>query len=97
MNHTLSQWTCVPSLAAGAPGPGSINLLAPSIILGNLVGILLLAAGRAAWRLTALAAVLVSVPVIGLAPGQAVAGLVVDGLILVLVVVSWLRARVVPS
>jgi hypothetical protein len=51
----------------------------------------LLAAGRAAWSLTALAAVVVSAAVIGLAPGQAIAGLVVDGLILVLVAVSWLR------
>lgn len=33
----------------------------------------------------------VSVPVIGLAPGQLVAGLVVDGL--VLAAASWLRAR----
>jgi len=55
-----------------------------------------LAAWRAAWRLTALAAVLVSVPVIGLAPGQAVAGLIIDGLILVLVGVSWLRTRKQP-
>ncbi len=56
----------------------------------------LLVAGRAAWRLTALAGVAVSVPVIGLAPGQAAAGLALDGLILVLVVVSWLRARAAP-
>ena len=46
--------------------------------------------------MTALAAVVLSAPVIGLAPGQAVAGLVVDGLILVLVAVSWLRARKLP-
>lgn len=56
----------------------------------------LLATGRA-WRLCALAGVVVSAPVIGLAPGQAVAGLVVDGLVLVLVVASWLRARAVAS
>jgi hypothetical protein len=47
--------------------------------------------------LCALAAVVVSAPVIGLAPGQAVAGLVVDGLVLVLVIVSWLRARAMAS
>ena len=41
--------------------------------------------------MTALAAVVVSVPVIGLMPGQAVAVLVVDGLVLVLAAVSWLR------
>jgi hypothetical protein len=58
---------------------------------------MLLVAGRAAWRMTALAGVVVSVPVIGLAAGQAVAGLVVDGLVLVLVAVSWLRARAVAS
>jgi hypothetical protein len=57
----------------------------------------LLAAGRAAWRMTALAGVVVSVPVIGLAPGQAVAGLAVDGLVLVLVAASWLRTRRAPS
>jgi len=58
---------------------------------------MLLVAGRAAWRMTALTGVVVSVPVIGLAAGQAVAGLVVDGLVLVLVAVSWLRARAVAS
>jgi hypothetical protein len=57
----------------------------------------LLAAGRPTWRLTALAGVVVSAPVIGLAPGQAVAGLAVDGLVLLLVAVSWLRARAVRS
>ena len=55
----------------------------------------LLAVGRPAWRPVALAAVAVSVPVIGLAPGQAVAGLVVDGLVLVLVAISWLRRKAV--
>jgi hypothetical protein len=54
------------------------------------------ATGRA-WRLAALAGVAVSAPVIGLAPGQAVAGLIVNGLVLVLVAVSWLRARARPS
>jgi hypothetical protein len=58
---------------------------------------ILLVAGQAAWRLAALAGVAVSAPVIGLAPGQAAAGLVVDGLILMLVTVSWLRSRSVPS
>ncbi len=57
----------------------------------------LLAAGRAAWRLTALAGVVVSAAVIGLMPGQAVAGLVIDRLILALVAVSWPRTRNVPS
>ena len=57
---------------------------------------MLLVAGRATWRMTALAAVVVSVPVIGLMPGQAVAGLVLDGLVLVLVAVCWLRTGKVP-
>jgi hypothetical protein len=56
----------------------------------------LLAAGRAAWRRTALAAVVVSAAVIGMAPGRAVAGLVVDGLILIVVAVSWLHTRKRP-
>jgi hypothetical protein len=73
---------------------GGLWLLAAMLFVAAAV---LLAAGRAAWRLTALAAVLVSVPVIGLMPGQAVAGLVIDGLILVLVAASWLRARAVAS
>ena len=73
---------------------GGLWLLAAAQFVAAAV---LLAAGRAAWRLTALAAVLASVPVIGLMPGQAVAGLVIDGLILVLVAASWPRARAVAS
>ena len=82
---------------------------APDTVVGYVVGgpwlvaaalfvaaAVLLVAGRAAWRITAVAGVVVSVPVIGLMPGQAVAGLVIDGLVLVLVAVSWLRARAVP-
>jgi hypothetical protein len=56
----------------------------------------LLAVGRPAWRLVALAAVVISAPVIGLSPAHAVAGLVVDGLVLVVVAVSWLRRKEVP-
>jgi hypothetical protein len=55
----------------------------------------LLAAGRPAWRPVALAAVVISVPVIGLAPAQAVTGLVVDGLVLALVAITWLRGKAV--
>jgi hypothetical protein len=44
-----------------------------------------LATGRPAWRMVALAGVAVSAPVIGLAPARAVAGLVVDGVVLILV------------
>lgn len=48
MNLALSQWTRVTGLAAGSPGTGSINLLAPSTILESLLSILVLAwlAGR---------------------------------------------------
>ena len=83
-----------------APVPGS----AAAYLVGGLwlaaavlfvAAAVLLVAGRSAWRMTALAAVVVSVPVIGLMPSQAVAGLVIDGLVLVLVLVavSWLRTR----
>ena len=48
---------------------GGLWLLAAVLFVAAAV---LLVAGRAAWRLTALAAVLASVPVIGLMPGQAV-------------------------
>jgi hypothetical protein len=94
----------------GEPGQLRYAVLAPGSAAGYLAGGLwlaaavlfvtaavLLVAGRAAWRITALAGVAVSAPVIGLAPGQAAAGLVVDGLVLVLVAVSWLRTRKVPS
>ena len=58
---------------------GSLWLVAAALFVAAAV---LLVAGRAAWRITAVAGVVVSVPVIGLMPGQAVAGLVVDGLVL---------------
>lgn len=80
--------------SAAAEVAGGVWLLAAVLFV---TAAMLLVAGRAAWRMTALAGVVVSVPVIGLAAGQAVAGLVVDGLVLVLVAVSWLRARAVAS
>jgi ubiquinone biosynthesis protein len=48
MNQALSRWACVTGLAAGSPGTGSVNLLAPSTILESLLSILVLAwlAGR---------------------------------------------------
>jgi hypothetical protein len=87
--------------ANAVPPPGTVvGCLAGGLWLVAallfVMAAVLLAAGRP-WRLAALAGVTVSVPVIGLAPGLAAAGLVVDGLILALVVVSWLRARPVPS
>ena len=88
--------------ADAVPAPGTVaaelagGLWLLAAVLFVTAAILLLA-GRAAWRLAALAGVAISAPVIGLAPGQAAAGLVVDGLILVLVTVSWLRSRPVPS
>jgi ABC-2 type transport system permease protein len=88
--------------ADAVPAPGS----AAAYVVGGLwlvaaalfvTAAVLLAAGRPAWRLIALAGIVMSAPVIGLAPGQAVAGLVVDGLVLLLVAVGWLRARAVRS
>ena len=87
------------AIAVPAPGSTAAHLVGGLWLLAALLFVtaaVLLAAGRAAWRLTALAAVLVSVPVIGLAPGQAVAGLIIDGLILVLVAVGWRRTRKQP-
>lgn len=86
--------------AVPAPGTVAAELAGGLWLLAAVMFVtaaILLVAGRAAWRLAAVAGVAISVPVIGLAPGQAVAGLAVDGLILVLVVVSWLRARTVAS
>jgi hypothetical protein len=73
---------------------GGLWLVAALLFVAAAV---LLAAGRAAWRMTALAAVMVSAAVIGLAPAQATAGLVVDGLVLVVAAISWLQTRSVPS
>jgi hypothetical protein len=80
--------------AAGSTAAYLVGGLWLVAVLFVVAGVLL-AVGRPAWRLVALAAVAVSVPVIGLAPGQAVAGLVVDGLVLVLVAISWLRRKAV--
>jgi hypothetical protein len=83
--------------AAGSAGGylvGGLWLVAAALFVTAAV---LLVARRTAWRVTALAGVVVSAPVIGLAPGQAVAGLVVDGLVLVLIAVTWPRTRKVPS
>jgi hypothetical protein len=82
----------VPGTAA-AEVVGGLWLLAAVLFVTAAI---LLVTGRA-WRLAALAGVVVSAPVIGLAPGQAAAGLAVDGLVLVLVVVSWLRSGSVLS
>jgi hypothetical protein len=88
--------------ADAVPAPGS----AAAYLVGGLwlaaavlfvTAAVLLVTGRPAWRMKTLAAVVVSVPAIGLAPGQAVAGLVVDGLILALLAVSWLRTQTMPS
>jgi hypothetical protein len=79
---------------AAAEVVGGLWLVAAVLFVAAAV---LLVAGRPAWRVVALAAVVVSAPVIGLAPGQAVIGLVADGLVLVLVTVSWLRGRAAAS
>ena len=53
----------------------------------------LLIAHRAIWRTFALIGVVASVVVIGLHPAPAVAGLVVDGLVLILIVAMWIKPR----
>jgi hypothetical protein len=87
--------TAVPA-PGGAAGyvVGGLWLLAAVLFVAAAI---LLVTARAAWRWTALAGVVVSAPVIGLMPGQAVAGLVIDGLVLAVVAASWLRARAVRS
>jgi hypothetical protein len=83
--------------ADAVPAPGSAagyfvgGLWLAAAALFVSAGILLVAR-KAAWRLVALAAVALSVPVIALAPGRAVAGLVIDGLVLVFIAATWLAS-----
>jgi hypothetical protein len=86
--------------ADAVPAPGStagylVGGLWLAAAAAFVVAAVLLAAGRASWRVVALAAVAVSAPAIGLAPGQAIAGLVVDGVVLIGVAAGWLRAWMV--
>jgi hypothetical protein len=81
--------------AVPAPGSAAAEVIGGLWLLAAVLFVMaavLLATGRA-WRPAALAGVVVSAPVIGLAPGQAAAGLAIDGLILALVAVSWLRRK----
>lgn len=84
--------------ADAVPIPGTVGgylagvgWLAAGALLITTAGLLL--ARRRAWRITALTGALLSAAVIGLNPTHAVAGLVADGLVLVLVTGSWLRSR----
>ena len=88
--------------AGAEPAPGT----ATGYLVGSLwlaaallfvIAAVLLAVRRASWRIVALAAAAISAPMIGLASGQAIAGLVVDGMVLIGVVVSWPRAWTVRS
>ena len=88
--------------ADAEPAPGStagylVGSLWLAAALLFVIAAMLLAARRASWRVVALAAVAVSAPAIGLAPGQAIAGLVVDGLVLIGVAANWPRARTMSS
>jgi hypothetical protein len=86
--------------AVPAPGSSAAEVVGGLWLLAAVLFVavaVLLVAGRPAWRGVALAAVVVSAPMIGLAPDQAVIGLVADGLVLVLVTVSWLRSRAAAS
>ena len=58
-----------------------------------MIAAVLLVARRASWRIAALAAAAVSAPVIGLASGQAIAGLVIDGVVLISVAAGSSRPR----
>ena len=83
--------------ADAEPAPGStagylVGSLWLAAALLFVIAAVLLAARRASWRIVALAAAAVSVPVIGIASGQAIAGLVVDGVVLIGVAASWPRA-----
>ncbi len=85
-----------------APSPGTaagyvVGGLWLAAVLLFVAAAVLLIAGRSAWRPIALAGVAVSVPVIAVSPYLAVWGLIADGLVLLLVAVSWLRARRVPA
>ena len=87
--------------ADAVPAPGSTaGYRVGGLWLGAtvlfVIAAVLLAASRASWRVV-LAAVAVSAPAIGLAPGQAMAGLVVDSLVLIGVAASWPRAWTVSS
>lgn len=80
------------SYAAAVPTPGTAAAYAVGALWLAAAVLFVLAAllavmRRVAWRFVAIAAVLVSGGVIGLAPGQARAGLVFDAL--VLVAVAW--------
>ena len=85
--------------AHAAPTPGStagylvggLWLMAAVLFAATAI---LLAARRPAWRAAALGGIAISVSVISLAPAQAVAGLVIDGLILILVASSWAHIRI---
>lgn len=80
------------------PGAGTI----PGYLVGCLwllatimfvTAAILLALGKRAWRTAALAAVVISVPVVSLSYGQAWMGLVVDAIVLTLVLATWLTGR----
>jgi hypothetical protein len=82
--------------AAPAPGTTAGYLVGGLWLVAAVLFVItaaLLVARRPSWRVLAIAAVAVSVPVIALSPAQAAAGLVVDGLVLILAIASWLRSR----
>ena len=83
--------------AVPAPGTGAGYLVGGLWLAAALLFVAaayLLVAGRGAWRIVALIAVAVSAPVIGLSAAQTAAGLVIDGLVLALIAVSWRRRHI---
>lgn len=84
--------------AEAVPAPGSpAGLAAGAFWL--VAAVLFVAAGvllvrqRSSWGVLALAGAVVSAVVIGLHPAPAITGLVVDALVVVLVVGTWIAAR----
>ena len=85
-----------------SPVPGSAAGLAVGVVWLSAAALFgwaawLFVAGRPRWRVAALAAVVVSVPVLGPSAAMAAAGLALDALILLVVVLTWGPAPLVSQ
>ena len=85
-----------------SPLPGSMAGLLVGAVWLACAALFVLAAGllvahRARWRAAALAAVVLSVPVLGPLASMAPLGLALDGVILLVVILTWGSARRVPQ
>ena len=77
-----------------SPVPGSAAGVAVGVLWLSAAALFgwaawLFVAGRPRWRVAALAAVVVSVPVLGPSASMAAAGLALDALILLVVILTW--------